>query len=124
MSYVKPEDVLSPRKKISHVLEVVHDPCEDGMAVAKIRWEGKDRVALRWNGNSKRPLGNPVSRRHPTWFVVSGEVADAVLDAARKVAAESSNGLQAQYRAMAADREREEEAKEWCEGLVKEPSGD
>jgi hypothetical protein len=124
MSYVKPQDVLSPRKKVGAVLEVVHDPREDGMAVAKILWDGQECVALRWNGNSKQPFGNPMSRRHPTWFVVSGEVADAVLEAARKAAAESSDGLQAQYRAMAADLEREQEAKEWCEGLLKEPSGD
>jgi hypothetical protein len=124
MSYIKPQEVLSPKNKVGGVLEVVHDPGEGQMAVARILWDEDECVALRWNGNSKQPLGNPMSRRHPTWFVVSGEVADAVLTAARLAADKSSDGLQAQYRAMAADEEREREAQEWCEGVLREPSGD
>src|SRR5579872_2495303 len=113
MSYVKPEEVVSPRKNVGAVLEVVHDPGEGQMAVARILWNDEECVALRWNGNSKQPLGNPMSRRQPTWFVVSGEVGEAVLQAARGAANKSATGLQAQYRAMAEDEEREREAEEW-----------
>jgi hypothetical protein len=122
MSYVRPEEVLSPRKRVGGILEVIHDPGERKMSVARILWDNEPVVAVRWNGNSEQPLGNPMSRRQPTWFVVDGYAASGVEQAARKAAEDSPNSLIAQYREMSADAEREREAEEWTEGLIGDAS--
>jgi hypothetical protein len=120
--YIHPEDVLSP--KGVQVLEVIHDPGENGVAVARIVWDNEEVVAIRWNGNTGRPRGNPVSHGQPTWFVLGaigkakGYLAPAVEQAARLAAERSPDGLAAKYREMALDNEREREAEEWSEGLI------
>jgi hypothetical protein len=122
MSYVRPEHVLSPKNQVRSVIEVIHDPGENGMSVARIQWGEDEVIATRWNGNTQQPLGNPVSRGHATWFVVDGYAARGVEDAARKAAEESPHSLVARYREMAADAEREREAMEWSEGLIGDAS--
>jgi hypothetical protein len=122
MPYIHPEEVLSPKKRVGGVLEVIHDPGENGMSVARILWDEKEVVATRWNGDDKRPLGNPVSRRQPTWFVVDDYAAAKVEEAARAAAEQSPNSLVAKYREMANDSEREREAEEWSEGLIGDAS--
>jgi len=128
MSYIKPEEVLSPKNRVRGVVEVIHDPGEGRMSVARLLWrdergEGEEVViATRWNGSAEQPLGNPVSRGHATWFVVEGYAAPSVEQAARAAAEASPNGLVAQYRAMAHDTERECEAEEWTEGLISDAS--
>ena len=77
---------------------------------------------MSWNGNSEQPLGNPMSRRQPTWFVVGGYAAASVEQAAREAAERSPNSLVAKYREMANDSEREREAEEWSEGLIGDAS--
>jgi len=122
MSYVHPEEVLSPRNRVGSIVEVIHDPGENGMSVARIIWDEEEVVAIRWNGNSEQPLGNPMSRRHPTWFVVD-EYAQAEVERAARVQAEQSpNSLVAKYREMANDSDREREAEEWSEGLIGDAS--
>ncbi len=118
MSYVKPEEVLSPKKHVGGIVEVIHDPGEGGMAVARIIWDHEERIATRWNGSSQQPLGNPVSRRQPTWFVVAGYAGESIEQAARLAAQNSPTSLVAKYREMASDAEREGEAEEWSEGLI------
>jgi hypothetical protein len=76
------------------------------MSVAVILWDEEPVAAIRWNGNSDEPLGNPMSRRQPTWFVV-GEYAASVEQAAREAAERSPNSLVAEYRELANDSERE-----------------
>ena len=122
MSYVRPEEVLSPKHRVGGVLEVIHDPREGGMSVARIRWDGDEVIATRWNGNDEQPLGNPVSRGHATWFIVDEYAATEVEKAARAEADRSPNSLVAQYREMANDSEREQEAEEWSEGLIGDAS--
>ncbi len=122
MSYVRPEEVLSPRKRVGGIIEVIHDPGENGMSVARIIWDEEPVVAVRWNGNSEQPLGNPMSRRHPTWFVVD-EYAEAEVErAARAMAERSPNSLVSKYREMSNDSNREREALEWSEGLIGDES--
>ncbi|MGC2447560.1 MAG: hypothetical protein WA477_07945 [Candidatus Sulfotelmatobacter sp.] len=122
MSYVRPEDVLSPKQRVGCVLEIIHDPREDGMSVARIRWDGAEVIATRWNGNDDQPLGNPVSRGHATWFIVDQYAAADVERAARAEAERSPNSLVSQYREMANDSDREREADEWSEGLIGDAS--
>ncbi len=118
MPYVRPQEVLSPRSRMGGVIEVIHDPGENGMSVARIIWDNEPVVAVRWNGNSKQPLGNPMSRRHPTWFVVDEYAEEDVERAARTAAEHSPNSLVSKYREMANDSDREREAEEWAEGLI------
>lgn len=121
MSYIRAEEVLAPKNADVKVIEVLHDPgAPDTMCVAKIWWRGEERIAMRWNGSSKQPKGNPTSHGQPTWFVVEKDEAieTAVERAARKAAEESPNSLTAQYREMADDTEREKDAQEWIEGLI------
>lgn len=122
MTYIRPEEVLSPRSLVGGVVEVIHDPGENRMTVARILWDEKEVVATRWNGNDKRPLGNPVSRGHATWFVVDEYAAAKVEEAARAAAEKSPNSLVAKYREMANDEDREREAVEWSEGLIGDAS--
>lgn len=118
MAYIHPEEVLSPRTSVGCILEVVHDPGENGMSVARIIWNKEEVVATRWNGNDEQPLGNPVSRGHATWFIVDDYAAAKVEEAARAAAENSPHSLVTKYREMAADEEREREAEEWSEGLI------
>ncbi len=91
MSYIRPEEVLSPKKHVGGVLEVIHDPGENRMSVARILWEEEEKIATRWNGSDDQPLGNPVSRGHATWFVVDDYAAPKVEEAARAEAERSPN---------------------------------
>ena len=103
-------------------MEVIHDPGANRMTVARILWNEKEVVATRWNGNDERPLGNPISRGHATWFVVDDYAAAKVEEAARAAAEKSPNSLIAKYREMAGDEDREREAEEWSEGLIGDAS--
>jgi len=122
MSYVRPEEVLSPKNSVGGILEVIHDPKENRMSVARILWEEEERIAIRWNGSDEQPLGNPVSRGHATWFVVDGYAAASIEQAAREAAERSPDSLVAKYREMANDSEREREAEAWTEGLIGDAS--
>src|SRR5437879_3957567 len=112
MSYIRPEEVLSPKSRVRGIIEVIHDPGENRMSVARIQWGDDEVIATRWNGNTEQPLGNPVSRGHATWFVVDGYAATGVEQAARTAAEQSPNSLVAKYREMANDIDREREAEE------------
>ena len=122
MAYVRPEEVLSPRSQVGGIVEVIHDPGENRMSVARILWDEREVVATRWNGNDKQPLGNPVSRGHATWFVVDEYAAAQVEEAARAAAEKSPNNLVSRYREMANDVDRERKAEEWSEGLMGDAS--
>ncbi len=68
-TYIKPSDVQSPKRHWS-LIHVLFDLGEGGSSLAIGRWDNKPVLAMRWNGNSESPLGNPQSRGLPTWFVV------------------------------------------------------
>jgi hypothetical protein len=118
--YCDPTTVQGPKKRVSNV-HVVYDGGPDGCAVAKLDWDGEPGVGIRWNGNPEEsPLGNPQSRGNPVWFLVPPEFEDLVLERARALAPESD--LDAGYRDMAADAEREREALEWSNALIGDAS--
>ncbi len=128
MPYIVPEDVASPQNRFVGLVELVYAGGENEMSVARIRWrddqdeEDRERIAVRWNGDDERPLGNPVARGHATWFIVAEYAEAGVLQAAREAAEKSPNSLVSKYREMARDSEREREAEEWTEGLMKDAS--
>jgi hypothetical protein len=75
--YVKPEEVLGPKRswQLFHVL-FDGGPSGTGLdeftgaSLAIGRWEGKPKLAIRWNGGAENRIGNPQSRGVPTWFIL------------------------------------------------------
>ena len=125
MSYVDPHSVASPKNMVSDV-EVIYDsgPRESSWAVAKLRWDRRPAVGIRWNGElgAGKGIGNPQSRGLPTWFVIPDELAELVREAAEKLANGGDLRLLSEYQQMARDQEREAEAEEWSEGLIGDAS--
>jgi hypothetical protein len=78
-TYVKPSDVQSPKRHWS-LIHVIFDGGENGSSLAIGRWDNKPALAMRWNGNSGSPLGNPQSRGLPTWFVVPEQHWNQILE--------------------------------------------
>lgn len=121
MSYIDPKTVLSPRGSVGDV-DVIFNvgPTENSWSVAKLTWDGEPAVGIRWNGDeaTERGVGSPQARGNPTWFIVPSELSACVLQQAEILAKQTSQSLEAAYRAMAADHQREIEAEEWCEGLI------
>jgi hypothetical protein len=80
MSYIKPQDVLSPKDTIKSV-SVLFDGGEydatdpwRGWSVAEIEeHSGLRRIGVRWNGNQSDAdpsIGHPSGMGHATWFFV------------------------------------------------------
>lgn len=117
--YHDPKTVLSPKDRVMSV-EVIVDvgPVEASWSVARLKWNGKDSVGIRWNGDSRSSVGTPQARGNPTWFIVPSELESAVLEAAQEVSRATHESLAEGYRSMAIDRAREAEAEEWAEALI------
>jgi hypothetical protein len=86
---MRPEDVNSPREKLSD-LRIVYSGGEGpGLwSVAQFFWrnpgeEKRQRVGIRWNG-AEDSKGNPTSSGNATWFVLPENlIADLVLTYAK-----------------------------------------
>jgi len=117
--YHDPNTVRSPKDRVKSV-EVVYDlgPVSGSWSVARINWDEKTVIGIRWNGDSESSKGLPQARGNPAWFIVPDELRDAILDAANAMSEKRQASLAEAYKMMAADREREAEAEEWTEGLV------
>ena len=91
MSYVKPQDVTSPKShwRLSKVLYDGGDSGRSdsgGWSAAEGQWEHSggrwlNRLAIRWNGTTGSEIGNPQSRGLPTWFLVPQELEDPLREA-------------------------------------------
>ncbi|HEV2698993.1 MAG TPA: hypothetical protein VGU90_13430 [Terriglobales bacterium] len=122
MAYVEPATVWSPKARIRSVQVIfVHDAGQgESWSVARVNFDGEDRVGIRWNGEEGEPgMGNPQSRGKATWFIVPQELEGAVLDRTEEL---SHGQLLERYTEMANDTEREHEAEEWSEGLIGDAS--
>jgi hypothetical protein len=83
---IMPDEVTAPRLRW-RLIKVLfrgdhddpgnHEP--EGYSVAVGLWDGDPCLAVRWNANPDRPLGNPHSRGLPTWFIVPPGLDRAVL---------------------------------------------
>lgn len=78
MSYIKPSDVVSPKKQWN-LVEVIVDGGPGNPAYAIGTWDNERRVAFRWNGTDANPLGNPQSRGLPTWTMLDKPLHPAVV---------------------------------------------
>lgn len=77
MIYPNPESVISPKGAVKDV-RVVYDTGVGGWSMAKLLWNDKEALGIRWNGNADNTLGNPQSRGIPTWFILPEDVANLV----------------------------------------------
>lgn len=78
MNFTDPKTVLSPKASVSNLTVLLTQKGEDGWSLAELDWDDKRSLAVRWNGHSGNPLGNPQSRGIPTWFVLPDEIASVV----------------------------------------------
>ena len=122
MAYVEPATVWAPKASIRSV-DVLHNQGPGEWSVARVVWEGKERIGIRWNGgNDDTGIGNPQSRGNATWFILPAELEGALLDRVEQLRDSAPGGLVEQYAAMASDQAREREADEWSEGLISDAS--
>ena len=84
--YPLPDTVISPRLHWSLIKVLFRgdsgDPSKhhpDGYSVAVGKWDNTPCLAIRWNCNEERPVGNPQSRGLPTWFIVPKELEAGIL---------------------------------------------
>jgi hypothetical protein len=126
MAYVDPNTVVAPRAIISDV-EVVYNigDVEQSWSVAKLRWDRKPAVGIRWNGNpGEKGIGTPQAFGQPTWFIVPDKLQAKVLEEAERLAHGGNDELKAGYAEMANDTEHEREAHEWSEGLIQDQANE
>ncbi len=117
MAYVDPNSVQSPKGLVRDI-EVVFDkgPTSESWSIARLKWDQKQSVGIRWNGEVGKPgSGTPQSRGNATWFIVPDELAASVLEAARNLETSKEQETIRGYEEMAADVAGEEEAFEWIE---------
>lgn len=70
---MKPENVISPIKKVKNV-KVLYTDENDNFSIVSLLWCGNKRIAIRWDG-SDDGLGFPQSRGKATWFILPQKVA-------------------------------------------------
>ncbi len=120
MAYIDPSTVQSPKGLVEDI-DVIYDkgPTHSSWSIAKLKWDKKPSVGIRWNGEIDKPgSGTPQSRGNATWFIVPNEIADEVLKLASSLESQKANALLSGYEQMAADTERESEAFAWSEALI------
>ena len=75
---MKPQEVRSPRGHWT-LIDVLLQAPDWSLAVGE--WDGRRRLAARWNGDAEHPKGNPVSHGVPTWFMLPDEFIPPLLAA-------------------------------------------
>ena len=123
MAYVEPATVWAPKAAIRSV-EVLYNRGPGEWSVARVVWEGREKIGIRWNGDNGPGIGNPQSRGNATWFILPDELEEAILSKIEDLAMSGPGGLLEGYSAMAADANREREAEEWSEGLIGDASAE
>lgn len=73
MSYIDPNTVISPKSSVSAV-RVIEDKKEGSFSIARLRYDGRETLACRWNGGENEPVGHPNSRGIPTWFIIPDQM--------------------------------------------------
>jgi hypothetical protein len=78
MTYILPQDVISP-KAMWTLVDVVLDNGSGKCAYAIGMWDKERRIGFRWNGTRDSPIGNPQSRGLATWTMLDPALHPAVL---------------------------------------------
>ena len=79
MGYKDPAKVVAPKTRWE-LTKVLCNTGQSGWSAAVGIWDGTpDTLAIRWNGDDDTGSpGNPQSHGNPTWFIVPGEMDQAV----------------------------------------------
>jgi hypothetical protein len=119
MPYIDPKTVIAPKHRVESV-RVVFDTgeVEGSWSLAELKFDKKETLGIRWNGDRGSQNGTPVAHGNPVWFILPDEIQEAVLNAAQQTSKTKEDALVEGYKMMAADRKREAEADEWTEGLI------
>jgi len=124
MAYIDPATVLAPKASVRSV-EILYSTGNGGWSVARVGWEGSERIGMRWNGADDGPgIGTPQSRGNATWFILPEEFESVILDKVDELSMSGPGGLLERYREMARDSQHEVEAEEWGEGLIGDASAE
>jgi len=124
MAYIEPATVLAPKASVRSV-EILYSTGNRGWSVARVGWEGSERIGIRWNGADDGPgIGNPQSRGNATWFILPEELESVILERVDELGMSGPGGLLERYREMARDTQHEAEAEEWGEGLISDASAE
>lgn len=105
-------------------VEVLYNRGPGRWSVARVVWEGKEKIGIRWNGENGHGIGNHQSRGNATWFILPEELEEPILNKIDDLATSGPGGLMEGYTAMAADAAGEKEAKEWSVGLIGDASAE
>ena len=86
MSYIKPENVVSP-KRLWRSHSVLYDGGASEWSAAEGQWNNGTEwgkvLAIRWYGDTDKEKGNPQARGYPTWFIVPEDLKTVIRDAIR-----------------------------------------
>jgi len=94
MTYKKPSEITSPKKRLSKV-DVIYDDGDGSYAIAKIEWDKKSATGIRWNGSDSKKgpypkIGFPQSFGYGTWFILPDEIDQLILEFVQKKKAQSN----------------------------------
>ena len=78
MSYLKPENVDSPKTRWK-LDRVIYDGGEENWSLAEGFWDKQKVLAIRWNGTQARPKSMPISNGQAVWLIVPDELVCAVM---------------------------------------------
>jgi len=124
MAYVAPATVLAPKASVRFV-RILYSTGDGGWSLARVGWEGSERIGIRWNGAEGGPgIGNPQSRGNATWVLLPPELEQSILQKTDELSMSGPGGLLERYREMANDSQHEAEAEEWSEGLIGDASAE
>src|ERR1700733_406516 len=93
MPFIPPEEVTSPKDRLTAVHEIVHNAGAENWVVAIVTYDGKRSVAMRWNGTEESPLGYRSVGNYPVWLIVHLFFAPTVEHMAREKASGRQSGL-------------------------------
>lgn len=95
MTHFRPQDVTSPQAHWQPDHVVLLDDGPASVAIAFGVWDKRSALVIRWNGNDERPLGNPQSSSHPTWFLLPRFLALAVAQVLAQMQVTGYKGIDA-----------------------------
>lgn len=77
--YITPENVKSPKSRISGEIKVLKDGGPGSWSLVKLTWDNLESYGIRWNGSDDdNGIGNPQSRGVPTWFILPEEIGNLI----------------------------------------------
>ncbi|MGI9250100.1 MAG: hypothetical protein ACR2PR_02735 [Pseudohongiellaceae bacterium] len=75
---VSPNDVTGKDREL---IKVLYEG--QGWSVAEVKWQGREAVGIRWDGEKEEDIGFPNARGNPVWFVVPDDLADLIRSVAK-----------------------------------------